>query len=98
MPYSEGHKARTRARILTAAAQLFRRDGFAHTSVDTLMGEAGLTRGGFYAHFLALSQQVRSLRARPGCSLRRSAAKPVRAWPREPRRRSLARCRRAAIL
>ena len=51
MPYSAEHKARTRARILNAATQLFRREGFAQTGVDTLMAEAGLTRGGFYAHF-----------------------------------------------
>jgi TetR/AcrR family transcriptional regulator, transcriptional repressor for nem operon len=44
-------KAQTRARIIEAASRLFRREGYHRTGVDTLMGRAGLTRGGFYAHF-----------------------------------------------
>lgn len=51
MPYSPEHKADTRARIVAAASRLFRRDGYQQTGVDALMGAAGLTRGGFYAHF-----------------------------------------------
>lgn len=51
MRYSREHKARTRERILRAAAPLFRRHGFEAVTVDALMEEAGLTRGGFYAHF-----------------------------------------------
>jgi AcrR family transcriptional regulator len=51
MPYSREHKERTRARIIDAASRLFRRRGYQDTGVDALMGEAGLTRGGFYAHF-----------------------------------------------
>ncbi|HJL17038.1 MAG TPA: helix-turn-helix domain-containing protein [Sandaracinaceae bacterium LLY-WYZ-13_1] len=51
MPYPPEHKRRTRARIVAAASRLFRRRGFGATSVDALMGAAGLTRGGFYAHF-----------------------------------------------
>ena len=42
---------RTRVTIVDAAARLFRRDGFDKTSVAALMGAAGLTHGGFYAHF-----------------------------------------------
>ncbi len=44
-------KAESRERIVEAAARLFRARGFRETSVDDLMGEAGLTRGAFYAHF-----------------------------------------------
>ncbi len=51
MRYSKEHKAETRERILEAAAPLFRRHGIEAVSVDELMSEAGLTRGGFYAHF-----------------------------------------------
>ena len=53
MPYLPGHKPTTRARIVESASRLFRRDGYAATGVDALMAEAGLTRGGFYAHFRA---------------------------------------------
>lgn len=51
MPYSKDHKARTRARIIEAARVLFNRHGFERVTIDQIMGEAGLTRGGFYAHF-----------------------------------------------
>jgi TetR/AcrR family transcriptional regulator, transcriptional repressor for nem operon len=44
-------KKRSRQRILTASARLFRERGLHGTSVNELMGGAGLTRGGFYAHF-----------------------------------------------
>lgn len=51
MPYSPEHKAKTRARIVEAARILFNRDGFAEVTIDQIMAEAGLTRGGFYNHF-----------------------------------------------
>ncbi len=51
MPYTAEHKARTRDRIVTAARALFNRDGFVDVSIDDVMAEAGLTRGGFYNHF-----------------------------------------------
>ena len=51
MPDPSEQKARSRARIVEAAARLFRGRGYRDTSVDDLMADAGLTRGGFYAHF-----------------------------------------------
>lgn len=51
MRYSPGRRKQTRARILGAAADLFRRDGIDATGVDAVMAAAGLTPGGFYAHF-----------------------------------------------
>ena len=50
MPRSS-QRAATRERILDAAATCFRRRGYAATGVDAVMAEAGLTHGGFYAHF-----------------------------------------------
>ena len=41
----------TRQRILQAAAARFRRQGYVETSVNQVMRDAGLTHGGFYAHF-----------------------------------------------
>jgi len=38
-------------RILQAAAHALRRDGYAGVGVAEVMKEAGLTHGGFYAHF-----------------------------------------------
>ena len=42
---------RTRERLLDAAAQLFSVHGYFHTTVEQVMDAAGLTKGGFYAHF-----------------------------------------------
>ena len=51
MPYTAEHKARTRARIIESARRLFNRHGFEQVSIDRIMSDAGLTRGGFYNHF-----------------------------------------------
>jgi TetR/AcrR family transcriptional regulator, transcriptional repressor for nem operon len=51
MPYSAQHKQETRNRILRSARRLFNRRGFAEVTIDEIMAEAGLTRGGFYKHF-----------------------------------------------
>src|SRR2546428_14028361 len=51
MRYPPGHKQRTHQRILDTAARLFRKRGYAATGVDAVMTSAGLTAGGFYAHF-----------------------------------------------
>jgi TetR/AcrR family transcriptional repressor of nem operon len=51
MPYSSEHKARTRARIVECARRRFNRAGFEQVTIDQIMADAGLTRGGFYNHF-----------------------------------------------
>lgn len=51
MPYSAQHKQLTRERITEAARVLFNRYGFEAVSIDMVMEEVGLTRGGFYNHF-----------------------------------------------
>src|SRR5690348_8574700 len=44
-------KEETRARILRAAARAIRKHGYEGVGVADVMKEAGLTHGGFYAHF-----------------------------------------------
>lgn len=44
-------KEASRERIVTAAARAIRRSGYDGTGVADIMKEAGLTHGGFYAHF-----------------------------------------------
>jgi len=44
-------KEQTRERILRAAARAIRRHGYEGVGVADVMKEAGLTHGGFYAHF-----------------------------------------------
>lgn len=51
MPRSTAHKARTRARIIETAAHAFRERGVEPVGIAEVMHEAGLTHGGFYAHF-----------------------------------------------
>ena len=51
MPYTTQHKQRTRERIIAASRRLFNQRGFFDVSIDDVMAEAGLTRGGFYNHF-----------------------------------------------
>ena len=41
----------THERIVTAASRAIRRSGYDGTSVADIMKQAGLTHGGFYAHF-----------------------------------------------
>jgi AcrR family transcriptional regulator len=51
MPTTTDRKAQTHDRILEVAARAIRRGGYDGTGVADLMKEAGLTHGGFYAHF-----------------------------------------------
>jgi TetR/AcrR family transcriptional regulator, transcriptional repressor for nem operon len=44
-------KSETHARIVAAAARRFRAKGIGGVGIAELMSEAGLTHGGFYAHF-----------------------------------------------
>jgi len=51
MRYDADHKERTRLRVLKEAAAAIRRDGPDRVAVAGIMARAGLTHGGFYAHF-----------------------------------------------
>jgi TetR/AcrR family transcriptional repressor of nem operon len=44
-------KRETRARVVAEASRALRGDGIAATGVASVMARAGLTHGGFYAHF-----------------------------------------------
>jgi TetR/AcrR family transcriptional repressor of nem operon len=58
MPWPEEHKQKIRGRILNAAALAFREQGIEQTSVADVMQRAGLTHGGFYAHFKSKEELV----------------------------------------
>ncbi len=51
MTQSPTKKEQTRARILDAASQSFRSNGYSGTGVDGIAKAAGVTSGAFYAHF-----------------------------------------------
>ena len=59
MPWPEDHKARTRERIVEAAAAAFRATGVAGVRLEDVMARAGLTHGGFYAHFSSKEDLLR---------------------------------------
>jgi AcrR family transcriptional regulator len=49
--YGKEHKDATRRRIVEKAGSRFKRDGVDGSGIATLMADAGLTNGAFYAHF-----------------------------------------------
>ncbi|MBA0047266.1 TetR/AcrR family transcriptional regulator [Mycobacterium sp. NPDC050853] len=49
--YDAEHKADTRRRIIETASGRFKQDGIDGSGIATLMSDAGLTNGAFYAHF-----------------------------------------------
>lgn len=51
MRYAGDHKQKTREKVLDAAARTIRAEGPDRVGVAAIMAEAGLTHGGFYAHF-----------------------------------------------
>jgi TetR/AcrR family transcriptional repressor of nem operon len=70
--YGKEHKQTTRRRIVDAAGRRLKRDGIDGSGIATLMADAGLTNGAFYAHFdskddlvaNALAEQLREQRDR----------------------------------
>jgi TetR/AcrR family transcriptional regulator, transcriptional repressor for nem operon len=68
--YAREHKQATRQRIIDVAGRRLKQDGIDGSGVATLMADAGLTNGAFYAHFEskedlvanALAEQLREQR------------------------------------
>ena len=74
MRYAPEHKEKTRARILAAAGKVFRRLGYHAAGVDKVMEEAGLTAGGFYAHFDSKQALLAEAIEHAGAESRRAAS------------------------
>jgi AcrR family transcriptional regulator len=49
--YNKEHKEATRRRIIETSGRRFKQDGIDGAGIATLMADAGLTNGAFYAHF-----------------------------------------------
>jgi TetR/AcrR family transcriptional repressor of nem operon len=56
--YGKEHKGATRQRIIETAGRRFKQDGIDGSGVATLMADAGLTNGAFYAHFASKDDLV----------------------------------------
>jgi TetR/AcrR family transcriptional repressor of nem operon len=63
MRYSKDHKQATRQRILEAAGRRFKQDGIDGAGLATVMSDAGLTNGAFYAHFSSKEDLVANVLA-----------------------------------
>ncbi|MCE0535864.1 TetR/AcrR family transcriptional regulator [Kineosporia rhizophila] len=69
--YDKVHKEETRRRIVENAGRRLKKDGLDGSGVATLMADAGLTNGAFYAHFASkddliaatITQQLQEQRA-----------------------------------
>jgi TetR/AcrR family transcriptional regulator, transcriptional repressor for nem operon len=69
--YEKDRKGETRRRIVELAARRFRAEGVDGVGIAKLMTEAGLTNGGFYAHFASKEELVKeaivhAISKRPG--------------------------------
>jgi TetR/AcrR family transcriptional repressor of nem operon len=75
MRYDGDHKQKTRERVLKEAAKAIRAEGPHRIAVAGVMAKAGLTHGGFYAHFKSKDDLVEAASGarRPG-----RAARPAR--------------------
>lgn len=58
MRYSSDQKQATRRRIIDKAGERFKKDGITGSGIATLMSDAGLTNGAFYAHFASKEDLV----------------------------------------
>ena len=58
MRYDAEHKEQTRTRVVSAAAKSILADGPHRIGVAEVMGKAGLTHGGFYAHFASKDELI----------------------------------------
>jgi AcrR family transcriptional regulator len=56
--YAKEHKQVTRQRIIEKAGHRFKQDGIDGSGISTLMSDAGLTNGAFYAHFTSKDDLV----------------------------------------
>ncbi len=63
MRYGKDQKQATRERILEAAGRRLKQDGIDGAGVATLMADAGLTNGAFYAHFASKEDLVANVLA-----------------------------------
>lgn len=71
---TQNRKEVTHDRIVEVAARAIRRSGYAGTGVADIMKEAGLTHGGFYAHFASREALLAEAADRAGAEAVRLSA------------------------
>jgi len=78
---ASSRKEATHERIVEVAARAIRRSGYAGTGVADIMKEAGLTHGGFYAHFASREALLAEAADRAGAEAVRMSADIAAAAP-----------------
>jgi TetR/AcrR family transcriptional regulator, transcriptional repressor for nem operon len=76
-------KEATHERIVDAAARAIRRSGYSGTGVADIMKDAGLTHGGFYAHFESREAMLAEAADRAGAESVATLERIASAAPRE---------------
>ena len=76
---ANSRKEDTHERIVAAAARAIRRHGYAGVGVADVMKEAGLTHGGFYAHFKSRDDLLVEALARAGSDSRANISRAAQA-------------------
>jgi TetR/AcrR family transcriptional regulator, transcriptional repressor for nem operon len=74
-------KEATHERIVEAAARAIRRSGYGGTGVADIMKDAGLTHGGFYAHFPSREAMLAEAADRAGAETVAASQRVVAAAP-----------------
>lgn len=81
MRASRKQKEVTHERIVEAAARAIRRSGYGGTGVADIMKDAGLTHGGFYAHFPSREAMLAEAADRAGADAVAASQRIVAAAP-----------------
>src|SRR6266536_1387317 len=84
-------KEATHERIVDAAARAIRRSGYGGTGVADIMKDAGLTHGGFYAHFASREAMLAEAADRAGAEAVAASARIAAAAPPQQALQSLVR-------
>src|SRR5678816_1217935 len=82
-------KEATHDRIVDAAARAIRRSGYNGTGVADIMKDAGLTHGGFYAHFASREAMLAEAADRAGADGVAVVARAAAAAPPKPALRAM---------
>jgi TetR/AcrR family transcriptional repressor of nem operon len=77
-------KEATHERIVKTAARAIRRSGYGGTGVAEIMKEAGLTHGGFYAHFDSREEMLAEAADRAGADGMALLERVAAATPKKP--------------
>jgi TetR/AcrR family transcriptional repressor of nem operon len=89
MPWPKDHTSQTRRKIVAAASTALRADGISRVRIEDVMTRAGLTHGGFYAHFDSKADLLREALVHAAEETIETLSKPLAGMPNEERWRTV---------